>query len=171
MWGVLLDPTGIPAQWQRLVGDFLAPRLGGEPAAWGPANEYAAERMFARYRDPQGTPRETHPRLRRLWLREMCEKVGVPVPKTAGALAEETVAWVTSRIAAPASGAVDAIRVLKSRGHRIYTSAAADSVDIDGHLRAPGLRHLVEEIYRSHLLYPWKTNARVYRTVLHASLG
>src|SRR6267143_1965928 len=169
MWGVLLDPTGIPSEWQRLAGEFLAPRLGGEPAAWGPANEYAAERMFARYRVPQGTPRETHPRLRRLWLREMCEKVGVPAPKNAGALAEETVAWVTSRIAAPASGAVDVIRLLKSRGHRIYTSAAANSVDIDGHLRAVGVRDLFEEIYGSDVIDRWKTNAGFYRRILEHS--
>ena len=169
MWGVLLDPTGIPAQWQRLVGEFLAPRLGGEPAAWGPANEYAAERMFARYRDPQGTPRETHPRLRRLWLREMCERVGVPAPKNGGALAEETVAWVTSRIAAPAAAAVEAIRVLKSRGYRVYTSAAANSVDIDGHLRALGGRDLFEGIYGSDIIDRWKTNAGFYRRILEHS--
>src|SRR5205807_9449558 len=136
MWGVLLDPTGIPAQWQRLVGEFLAPRLGGEPAAWGPANEYAAERMFARYRDPQGTPRETHGRLRRLWLREMCERVGVPSPRDAGALAEETYAWVAARVVAPMPGMAAAMWSLRASGFRLFTSTAQASPEIGAYLKA-----------------------------------
>jgi hypothetical protein len=90
VYGVLMDPAPLAAQWQRLVGEFLTPRLGGDPEAWGAANRYAADRMFARYRDPGGTPRETHGRLRRLWFREMCEHVGIAAPKQAAALAEET---------------------------------------------------------------------------------
>ena len=169
MWGVLLDPANLPAAWQRLVGDFLAPRLGGEPAAWGRANVYAAERMFARYRDPKGTPRETHPRLRRLWLREMCEHVGVPVPKNTGVLAEELIAWVTGRISSPSPDAGDTVRALKASGHRIFTSAGAHSTDIDGYLRAMGLRELFEGVYGSDVIDRWKTNAGFYRKVLERS--
>src|SRR2546428_9964057 len=108
--GVLLDTSVMPAQWQRLIAEFLAPRLGGEPSAWGPANAYAIDRMWARYRDPGGTPRETHGRLRRLWLREMCEKVGVPTPRDAGAPAEETGAVGAAAGPAPAAGGARATR-------------------------------------------------------------
>src|SRR5919109_649672 len=102
--GVLIDaaPGEISARWRRLVGEFLAPRLGGDVSAWGDANGYAAERMFARMRDPGGTPRETIPRLWRLWLREMCERVGVDTPRDAGKLAEEIHRWVCERAGAPA---------------------------------------------------------------------
>jgi FMN phosphatase YigB (HAD superfamily) len=169
MWGVLIDGTDVPTRWQELIGEFLAPRLGGEIAAWRAANVYAAERMFARYRDPMGTPRETHPRLRRLWLREMCEKVAVPPPKNAAALAEETIAWVTSRIDEGSPGAVDAVRAIKSRGHRIFTSAGAHSVDTDGYLRAMGIRELFDATYGSDIIDRWKTNAGFYRKILEHS--
>jgi FMN phosphatase YigB (HAD superfamily) len=169
MWGVLIDGTNVPTRWQELIGDFLAPRLGGEVAAWREANVYAAERMFARYRDPKGTPRETHPRLRRLWLREMCEKVGVPVPKNAGPLAEETIAWVTSRIDERSPGAVETVRAIKTRRHRIFTSAGAHSLDTDGYLRAMGIRELFDATYGSDLIDRWKTNAGFYRKILEHS--
>jgi HAD superfamily hydrolase (TIGR01509 family) len=169
MWGVLIDGTDVPTRWQQLVGEFLAPRLGGEVSVWGPANAYAAERMFARYRDPKGTPRETHPRLRRLWLREMCERVGVPSPKNAGALADETIAWVTSRIDAASPGAVDTVKELKRRGHRIFTSAGAHSIDTDGHLRAMGIREVFDQVYGSDVIDRWKTNAGFYRKILEHS--
>lgn len=128
--GVLLDTTIMAPQWQRLLGDFLAPRLGGDPAAWGPANVYAAERMRARYRDPGGTPRETHGRLRRLWLREMCERVGILPPREASAIADEAYAWVSERVTAPMPGVVELARALSGRGVRLFTSTGQPSIEI-----------------------------------------
>lgn len=169
--GVLLDTSAMPAQWQRLIGEFLAPRLGGEPSAWGPANAYAVARMWARYRDPGGTPRETHGRLRRLWLREMCEKVGVPSPRDAGTLAEETVAWISARVAAPMHGAAGAMRSLGAGGFRLFTSSAQPSLEIGGYLEAIGVRELLDETYGTDIIDRWKTNAAFYRKILeHAGV-
>jgi HAD superfamily hydrolase (TIGR01509 family) len=167
--GVLLDTSVMPRQWQRLIGEFLAPRLGGDPAAWGPANAYAVERMWARYRDPGGTPRETHGRLRRLWLREMCEKVGVPPPRDVGALAEETSAWVAARVAAPTPGVTGTIRSLKDRGFRLFTSTGQPSLEIGGYLEAMGVRELFDETYGTDIIDRWKTNAAFYRKILEHS--
>lgn len=128
--GVLLDTRVMPAQWQRLVGEFLAPKLGGDPEAWGLANAYAAERMWARYRDPGGTPSETHGRLRRLWLREMCEHVGVPVPRDAASIAEETMRWVSERVVAPLPGALETLQKLKERGFRLFTATGQPSIEV-----------------------------------------
>src|SRR6267143_2525206 len=169
--GVLLDTTAMPTQWQRLIGEFLAPRLGGEPSAWGPANAYAVERMWARYRVPGGTPRETHGRLRRLWLREMCEKVGVPSPREAGALAEETYAWVAARVVAPMPGMAGAMRSLRAGGFRLFTSTAQASLEIGGYLKAIGVRELFDETYGTDIIDRWKTNAAFYRKILeHAEV-
>ncbi len=164
--GVLLDTSVMPAQWQRLIAEFLAPRLGGEPSAWGPANAYAIDRMWARYRDPGGTPRETHGRLRRLWLREMCEKVGVPTPRDAGAVAEETRAWVAARVSAPMPGVAGATRSLRARGFRLFTSTAQESLEISGYLKAIGIRELFDETYGTDIIDRWKTNAAFYRKIL-----
>jgi HAD superfamily hydrolase (TIGR01509 family) len=167
--GVLLDTSVMTPQWQRLIGEFLAPRLGGEPSAWGPANAYAAERMWARYRDPGGTPRETHGRLRRLWLREMCEKVGVRSPRDAGALAEETYGWVAARVVAPMPNVAEAMRSLKDRGFRLFTSTGQSSLEIGGYLSAIGVRDLFDETYGTDIVDRWKTNAGFYRKILEHS--
>ena len=167
--GVVLDTRVMPAQWQRLIGEFLAPRLGGEPSAWGRANAYAAERMWARYRDPGGTPRETHDRLHRLWLREMCEKVGVPPPRDAGALADDTYRWVAARVAAPMPGVIDALRSLKARGLRLFTSTSQPSSEIGGYLEAIGVRELFDATYGTDIIDRWKTNAGFYRKILEHS--
>jgi FMN phosphatase YigB (HAD superfamily) len=169
VYGVLMDPSALAPQWQRLVGEFLVPRLGGEPDAWGAANKYAAERMFARYRDPGGTPRETHGRLRRLWFREMCEHAGIRPPEQAGRLAEETFAWVTERLRAFLPDTVKALRMLKARDTRLFISAGLVSQDADAYLRGMGVRDLFEEIYGTDVIDRWKTNAGFYRKVLEHS--
>jgi FMN phosphatase YigB (HAD superfamily) len=165
--GVLLDTDVMPAQWQRLVGEFFAPRLGGDPAAWGPANAWAAERLWARYRDPGGTPNETHMRLRRLWLREMCERVGVATPRDSAGLVLEAHAWICERVIAPQVGAVEAARALKAAGHRLFTSTGQPSWEIAGYLRALGVRELFEEpTYGSDLVDRWKTSSAFYTRIL-----
>ena len=169
VYGVLMDPAPLAAQWQRLVGEFLSPRLGGDPGAWGEANRYAADRMFARYRDPGGTPRETHGRLRRLWFREMCEQVGIAAPKQAGALAEETFAWVSERLSASFPGTADTLGVLKARGGRLFTAAGLVSQDAAAYLRGLGVRELFEETYGTDVIDRWKTNAGFYRKILEHS--
>ena len=165
--GVLLDSDAMPAQWQRLAGEFFAPRLGGDPAAWGPANAWAAERMWARYRDPKGTPNETHLRLRRLWLREMSERVGVIAQRDSSELVLEAHSWICERVNAPLPGAIDAVRALRSAGHRLFTSTGQPSWEVAGYLRAMGVRDLFEErTYGSDLVDRWKTSSAFYARIL-----
>jgi FMN phosphatase YigB (HAD superfamily) len=165
--GVLIDTTVMPAQWRRLAGEFFAPRLGGDPAAWGPANEWAADRMWARYRDPKGTPNETHLRLRRIWLREMCERVGVPAPRNANELVIEAHEWICERVVAPLGDAVVGVRLLKADGHRLFTATGQPSWEIAGYLRALGVRELFEpKTYGSDLVDRWKTSRAFYSRML-----
>jgi HAD superfamily hydrolase (TIGR01509 family) len=169
--GVLLDTSAgvMGPQWQEHIAEYLAPRLGGDHEAWRAANVWAAERMFARFRVPGGTPREIDGRLRRLWLREMCEKVGVPAPRNAGALAEEAHAWVAERVAAPLPGVAGALRALKARGFRLFTSSGHASPELGGYLRAIGIRELFDETYGVDIVDRWKTNAGFYRKILEHS--
>src|SRR5216117_915511 len=44
--GVISDNARRGAQWQRLVGEFFAPRLGGAPDAWAAANRVVTDRLF-----------------------------------------------------------------------------------------------------------------------------
>ena len=165
--GVLLDTGAMPGPWQRFTAEFFAPRLGGDPAAWASANSWAAERMWARYRDPKGTPNETHLRLRRLWLREMCERVGVIAPRNSSELMLEAHAWICERAAVEKPGAIDAVRALKDAGYRLFTSTGQPSWEIASYLRGMGLRELFEErTYGSDLIDRWKTSSAFYARIL-----
>ena len=44
---VMNDNARRGPQWQRLVGEYLAPRLGGDQVAWGRANKVIAEKEYA----------------------------------------------------------------------------------------------------------------------------
>ena len=95
------------AQWQRLVGEFLAPRLGGDPEARAQANKVVAERMWRRYQEEVWGGQvddylSYRDRARLDWLQEldMCRHVGVPAPDRTRclALATESKAYVTRRV-------------------------------------------------------------------------
>jgi hypothetical protein len=86
--GVLSDNERRSGEWRRLVGEFLAPRLGGSAQAWGEANFAVFERQWRRferwlqdqlaggaYGDFFGSPDELD-----RWLGEMCDHVGVARP-------------------------------------------------------------------------------------------
>ena len=45
---VMNDNARRGPQWQRLVGEYLAPRLGGDQVAWGRANQVIAEKEYAK---------------------------------------------------------------------------------------------------------------------------
>jgi phosphoglycolate phosphatase-like HAD superfamily hydrolase len=47
--GVMNDNAVRGSQWQRLVAEFFAPRLGGDPAAWAEANKVVATELFQGY--------------------------------------------------------------------------------------------------------------------------
>lgn len=79
--GVLLDPRRTPLEWIRLMGDLLAPALGGARSDWGRANAAAFPALFADRAcwyddDPLVAERNLATRL----FREECRIVGVPYP-------------------------------------------------------------------------------------------
>src|SRR5437867_989800 len=82
--GVMNDNSVRGPQWQRLVGEYLSPRLGGELEAWSAANRTVVEAQMARFRelsvsdDFMAWMDQEDVR----WLREMCELVGVQAPRT-----------------------------------------------------------------------------------------
>src|SRR5258708_39291889 len=72
-------------QWQRLVGEYFVPLLGGSPEAWSRANLVVAVRLF----EPDAWRRRVQAAAdyRRFdrdyqveWLRGMCGLVGLEAP-------------------------------------------------------------------------------------------
>jgi len=149
--GVMNDNELRGHQWQRLVGEFMARRLGGTAQDWSAANSTAFETVFKRYL----------PRLRQEplptfwddylfdWLRMMCERVGLGVParEEAVSIAWEANAFVTRRVHAAFPGAVDAIRLLHAKGCRLHTASGEHSDELAGYLDAMGVRDLFGRLY------------------------
>jgi len=67
--GGLIDNNDLSPQWRRLIGEFLAPRLGGSPEAWEAANIPAFAQEVERWRSAMtGRGPGRYPRI----LREGC---------------------------------------------------------------------------------------------------
>ena len=99
-------------QWQRMVAEYFAPRLGGTPEAWCEANRIVMSSILE--------PAAWQSRLQAAsdyrtfdycyqfdWLRTMCELVNVPFPaeEVYYPLALEAAAAVTRRVRAEFPGA------------------------------------------------------------------
>jgi hypothetical protein len=153
--GVMNDNETRGAQWQRLVGEFLGPLLGGTPEAWGDANRLVATALyFDDYRRTM-TGRvdadfnEWLHGNRIAWTRGMCERVGVPAPgdEECAALARGASEYVTPRIRAAYPGVVEAIKTLHSQGHRLYTASGEAFIELNGYLTGMGVRNCFVGLY------------------------
>ena len=165
--GVMNDNSLRGPQWQRLVAEYLAPRLGGSCAAWEEANRTTVEGWAARFdelisnMDYLDAIREEDLR----WLRVMCELVDVDAPtgeEECLRLHRETNAYVIARVRSAIPGAVDAIRSLHRMGYTLYTASGETSPDLDSYLIAMGVRPLFEHLYGCDLVNTWKGGRLFY---------
>jgi hypothetical protein len=140
--GVMNDNTLRGREWQRHVGEYLSPRLGGSLQAWGNANQVIATREFKRYKDHSWGTGELdflafQEQSDRDWLVGMTEMVGVEAPEGDACLrlAREAYGFVTRRVRAAFPGAVDVIRQLHTTGYPLDTASGEDSDHLDGYLQ------------------------------------
>ncbi len=128
--GVMNDNSVRGPQWQRLVSEFFAPRLGGHQESWALANRniiadepwHMILEGFAR--EPQQGFQKYNDDYLWEWLRSMCQLVGVTCPERseAVALATEANSYITRKIHSDFPGAADAIKgryPLRSRKRKI----------------------------------------------------
>ena len=161
--GVMSDNERRGPQWQRLVGEFFAPRLGGDHTAWARANrgtEY----------DPDADRIQQH----EWWLRDMAREVGVDAPDNFDdcvALAEEAHAFITSRVNAAFPGVPETVRTLFQAGLTIYTASGEHSRDLAGYMTALGIRDCFVTFYGPDLVGVPKESSRYYERVFaHAGV-
>jgi FMN phosphatase YigB (HAD superfamily) len=170
--GVLNDNAVRAPQWRRLLGEHLAPRLGGTPEAWAAANVGAFERAWARFVaqvDRAGTTGGVDAWTRddrRRWLIDMCEKVGVAVPADPSAYAVEVGSWVSERVRAEIPGASDDVRALSARGLVLHTASGALSWELEPYLRGMGIRGHFDRLYGPDLVDRYKNGAHWYEALL-----
>ena len=179
--GVMSDNAIRGREWQRLVAEFLAPRLGGEHARWAQANDVVWTQHWDGYLaatrsagedefDTAAFWAESRPR----WMREMCEHVGVAAPALdeCAALARETEAYVKPRVRAAYQGAAEAIRALTSANYALYTASGHDSTDLEDILTGMGVRSCFGAgLYGPDLIGTAKTGRRFHERILaHAGV-
>lgn len=175
--GVINDNTIRGAEWQRLVGEFLAPRLGGAPEAWAEANDVVFRQMWSEFEDlllpilaaDSDTYVDFFGDQRARWLRDMCERVGVTAPDEAEcrALGLETEQFVLPRVRSGYPGAADAIRRLQDADYRLRTASGQTSAELEGYLTGLGVRDLFpERLYGPDLVGAMKGTTAYYERVM-----
>jgi HAD superfamily hydrolase (TIGR01509 family) len=169
--GVMNDNSVRGPQWQRLIGEYLIPRLGGEAASWAAANVVVVERQvesfgalsvhddfnaFMRLQDES-------------WLREMCELQGIQPPSTFEerlALARATQAYVLPRVRSAFPEVVEAIRELYDEGYALNTASGELSTDLDAYLTAMEVRPCFGRLYGTDLINTAKSGSLYYERIL-----
>ncbi len=169
--GVLNDNARRAPEWQRLVGEFFAPRLGGLPERWAAANGamfagYWEKAMMEQARLGLVDAYEGWSRgYQTGWLRIMAEEVGVSIPAAEDAvfaLAVEAANYITANCRSAFSDAAPAVEALSGAGFELNTASGTASNELDCYLTGMGIRarfthlfgpDLVDAFKASHLYY------------------
>lgn len=169
--GVMSDNSVRAPQWQALIGEFMAPRLGGTAAGWAEANRVTApltwqkslQRMKEGLDFPSwwGLDQEE-------WLTAMCAHTGLAAPEDSDdrlRLAGEAAEYVTRRVRAAFPGAVEAVRALRRMGYRLFTATGEVSREIGNYLEGMRIRHLFEGLYGPDLVNKHKVSVEYHRAI------
>jgi len=169
--GVLNDNERRAPEWRRLIGEFFAPRLGGTGAAWAAANAAVFpgtwERYLAHTRTATMGVREFLRSEDRRWLLEMCAAVGVQVePGDIDELVEAAHRYITRNADCAYPESAQAIRDVARSGISLHTASGETSLQLDGYLRAMGLRELFDRLYGTDLIDRFKNGPHYYAAIL-----
>ena len=175
--GVLHDNERSSAEWGRLIGEYLAPRLGGDPSAWGEANRIVFEDQWRRFEAwSEAHARDDHyvdffksaeESVR--WLAEMCDSVGVrsPTRATCIALAASTERYVRPRVRSGFDDAAPGVRALFDAGYTLATASGETSEELDHYMAALGVREcFTGRLYGPDLVQAQKASALYYQRIL-----
>ena len=175
--GVMNDNNVRALQWQRLVGEYFVPLLGGSPEAWSRANRVVADRLFEpdawRRRVQAAADYRSFDRDYQVeWLRGMCGLVGIEAPPEEECLrlARRAAAFITRSVQAAFPGVGDTIRALHRQGYRLHTASGESSIELGGYLQAMGVRDCFGRLYGPDLIDTLKEGPEYYER-LFADLG
>ncbi len=165
--GVISDNERRAPEWQRLIGEYLSPRLGGAQEKWALANRTVVtplwDEMFSEPLD--GRPYlELYESYLVLWLARMCEAADVAMPphNEALALAWETTRFVTTNVRAAFPGVADAVNALSAPGLVLHTASAGASWELEGYLSGAGIRERFQLLFGADLVGELKLAGRRY---------
>ena len=173
--GVLNDNAARAPQWQRLVGEYFAPRLGGEPAAWAEANRLVMEDLSARggweWLMRAATDQDDYDRRYfALWLPGMCRSVGVSEPDATEWLAMGRAAedYIIPRVRSAFPGAAEAVLLLRNDGYALHMGSGGASRLLAMYLDVMGIRQCFGRLYGPDLIDAFKVGPEYYARILSA---
>lgn len=169
--GVLNDNERRAPEWRRLLGEFFGPRLGGTAEAWAAANAAVFPGTWERYVAHLGVAttgvREFLQAEDRRWLLEMCAAVGVQVEHAdLDELVEASHRYITRNADCAYPESAQAIRDVARSGITLHTASGGTSLQLDGYLRAMGLRELFDRLYGTDLIDRFKSGPHFYTAIL-----
>jgi len=175
--GVMNDNNVRALQWQRLVGEYFVPLLGGSPEAWSRANRVVTDRLFEpdawRRRVQAAADYRSFDRDYQVeWLRGVCGLMGIEAPPEEECLrlARRAAAFITRRVQAAFPGVADTVRALHRQGYTLHTASGESSLDLEGYLYAMGVRDCFGRLYGPDLIDTLKEGPEYYER-LFADLG
>lgn len=170
--GVMSDNRLRGPQWQRLVSEFFAPRLGGAKEAWAEANRITITEMLDyaawKARMAEASNYESFDYKYQLdWLARMCEIVGIACPDadTTVDMAREATRWIIPQVRAAFPGVVDTIELLHKQGYKLYTASGESSSDLEGYLRSMGVLDCFSRLYGPDLVEAFKSGPAFYERI------
>jgi HAD superfamily hydrolase (TIGR01509 family) len=167
--GVMNDNHLRGPQWQRLIGEFFAPRLGGTRTAWAEANRITVTRMFEpenwQARILAASDYASFERDYWLdWVGGMCQFAGVALPSVDESLklAQQAEAYIAPLVRSAFPGAIEAIRELHAQGYLLHTASGEPSTTLHDYLEGMGVRTCFERLYGPDLLDTLKAKPEYY---------
>ncbi len=168
--GVILDPARTPPEWGRLIGDVLAPALGGTVADWGRVNHYVIGDLMAGYSHTTGDPVEAELQFATRWIRTLCRELSIIPPGDAEAarlamLTEVHVCTHTTAAFPAASAVIEALRP----SYALHTATGNFSWRVDALLTNLGVLDHFEVRSGPDRVGASKTTARFYERTIAAA--
>jgi beta-phosphoglucomutase-like phosphatase (HAD superfamily) len=172
--GVMNDNALRAPQWRRLLGEVMPAFLGGTAEQWAEANRVTFRQTWdsmvprmAEFAHQEDFQRE----LDLLWLRGMCDFIGIPVPPEERALeiATAVARHITARVRSDYPDAVPAVRSLHKAGFVLHTASGTRSFELEGILSGMGVRECFGYLFGPDLVDALKGSAEYYRRVFAAA--
>lgn len=172
--GVMNDNVLRAPEWQRLVGEYFAPRLGGSTHAWRKANRtvFAQLESILIVGHGQQDYISWFDSYQVQWLKKMAALVGVHVPSGNDECLKmvwDSVDYITRRVKSTFPGAIEVIKLLHTNGFALFTASGEHSRELDGYLKCMGIHHCFNTAYGADIINCGKYSIEFYRRIFKHS--
>jgi phosphoglycolate phosphatase-like HAD superfamily hydrolase len=161
-------------QWQKLVGEFMAPKFGGNPEDWGAANSKIIEDFINKgiptlmYEHKEKTHNQFIEWFRERWINDMFDYVGITRPDRANyeKVYYDTAEYVDLRVQSAFPGVIESIKILYDNGFNLYTASGTESIELNFYLKGMGIRQYFRKLYGPDLINILKVDDMFYKAIV-----